>query len=59
MTPTFAMIAAGAKAGRKALDDYSTFDSSMVPDDVIETVVTQVLTAALALVPPPAQGKTP
>jgi hypothetical protein len=56
MTPTPAMIAAGAKAGRKALDDYSTFDSGMVPDDALDTFVTAVLTAALALIKPPVKG---
>jgi hypothetical protein len=45
--PTEDQIAAGVKAGRKALDDYSHFDSSMVPDAALEVFVREVATAIL------------
>jgi hypothetical protein len=45
--PTDAQIKAGCVAGRKALEDYSHFDSSMVPDDALETFVITVATAIL------------
>lgn len=49
--PTPAMIAAGAKAGRQALDDYSTWQSSFVSDQLLNQTVAKVLTAACALIP--------
>ena len=51
--PTQAQLAAGVKAGRKALDDYSSFDSSMVPDDALATFVAAVVEAAINVSPPP------
>jgi hypothetical protein len=39
-------------AGREALNAYSEFDSSMVPDDALETFCRAVLTAALNLPKP-------
>lgn len=53
MKPTEEQIRIGMSAGRKALDNYSSFDSSMVPDDALETFVTEVLTAVLASAPDP------
>ena len=47
ITPTKAQLDAGNKAGRKALDDYSTFDSNMVPDDALATFVAAVAAAIL------------
>ena len=56
MTPTPEAIAAGVAAARKAINDYSAFDSSMVPDDALAKVVTDALTAALAVLSPPTTG---
>ena len=57
MIPTTEAIAAGVAAARAAINDYSSFDSSMVPDDALEKVVTDALTAALAvLFPKPTTG---
>lgn len=53
-TPTDTQIAAAVKAARQAIEDYSAFDSAMVPDDALETVVTEALKAALN-VPAPIQ----
>jgi hypothetical protein len=50
-TLTQEQIDAGAKAGRKALQDYSAFDSSMVPDDALEQFVIDVGTAIINVVP--------
>jgi hypothetical protein len=52
ITPTQAQLDAGVKAGRKALDDYSSFDSGMVPDDALATFVAAVATAILNATPP-------
>jgi hypothetical protein len=41
-------IDAACTAARAAIDNYSSFDSSMVPDDALRTVVTAGLTAAIA-----------
>lgn len=60
ITPTAAQVAAGQAAGRKALDDYSHFDSSMVPDAALETFCRAVITAALNVpTPHPTTGSTP
>lgn len=48
-SPTPAQLDAATAAARKAIEDYSSFDSSMVPDDVLRTVVLEALTAALNL----------
>jgi hypothetical protein len=46
-TPTPSQLDAGFRAGRKALEDYSSFDSGMVPDAALEVFVKEVITAAL------------
>lgn len=51
ITPTQEQIAAGVKAGRKALDNYSRFDSGMVPDDALQTFVEEVAAAVLNTAP--------
>jgi hypothetical protein len=43
--PNEAGIDAACAAARKAIEDYSSFDSSMVPDDALRTVVTAALEA--------------
>ena len=48
-----AAIAAGTHAGRQALENYSHFDSSMVPDDALKTFCVAVITAALGTLPTP------
>lgn len=45
--PTDAQIAAACIAARKSIEAYSSWDSAMVPDDALETVVTAALQAAL------------
>jgi hypothetical protein len=50
--PTQAQLDAGNQAGRKALDDYSTFDSGMVPDEALAAFVEAVATAILNATPP-------
>ena len=45
--PTQSQIAAACKAARQAVENYSEFDSSMIPDDALESVVVAALTAAL------------
>jgi hypothetical protein len=50
--PTPAQISAGMARVRKALDDYSSFDSGMVSDDLLRTVVTEAGTAMLNVPPP-------
>jgi len=45
--PTVKQLNAGFDAGRKALNDYSSFDSSLVPDAALLTFVTAVATAIL------------
>lgn len=47
IVPTATQIAAGDKAGRAALDAYSSWDSSMVPDGALDTFVRQVASAVL------------
>lgn len=54
MKPSQAAINAGMAAGRKALEDYSSFDSAMVPDSALLLFVTDVLTAGFAVSTPPA-----
>jgi hypothetical protein len=54
MTATQEAIDAAIAAARAAINDYSSFDSSMVPDDALEKVVTDSLNAALAVLFPPA-----
>lgn len=50
-TLTQDQIQAGCAAGRKALQDYSAFDSSMVPDDALEQFVVDVGTAIINVTP--------
>ena len=55
--PTEAQLTAACAAARKAIDDYSAFDSSMVSDDVLQTVVSEALMAALNIpTTPPEKG---
>jgi hypothetical protein len=54
--PTHAQLNAGIVAGRKALQDYSSFDSSMVTDDALATFVADV---ALAILNVPAPHPNP
>jgi hypothetical protein len=58
---THAQLTAGIAAGRKALQDYSSFDSSMVPDDALATFVADVGQAILNVPQPhstpPPKGK--
>ena len=49
--PSKAQIDAGVAAGRKAIDDYSSFDSSLISDDVLLTFVTAVITAVVNVKP--------
>ena len=44
--PNSNMINAGFHAARAAIEAYSEIDSSMVPDEALMTVVTDVLQAA-------------
>jgi hypothetical protein len=53
VTPTAAQVAAACAAARKAINDYSPFYGSMVPDDALERVVTAALAAALGASPHP------
>ena len=53
--PSDAQVAAACAAARKAIEDYSSWDSAMVPDDALETVVTAALQAAFN-VPTPKTG---
>jgi hypothetical protein len=55
--PTTAQLTAATQAARKAIDDYSSFDSSMVPDAALTTVVESALIAALNV--QPQKGKKP
>ena len=47
IVPTTDQLNAGFDAGRKALNNYSQFDSDMVPDEALLTFVTEVATAVL------------
>ena len=58
MTPTQEAIEAAVAAARAAINDYSQFDSSMVPDEALGKVVTDALTAALGVMFPPTTGAT-
>jgi hypothetical protein len=56
--PTHAQLAAACAAARKAIQNYSAWDSSMVPDDALQTVVNAALVAALNIpVPHPQPPK--
>jgi len=57
MTPSQEAIDAAVAAARVAINDYSSFDSSMVPDEALAKVVLDALNAAFAVVS--AQQKTP
>ena len=59
MTPTQEAIEAAVAAARAAMNEYSSFDSSMVPDDALAEVVTKALSAALDIYfPPTTKGTT-
>jgi guanylate kinase len=45
--PTETQIEAGMAKARALLEAYSSFDSSMVSDDLLKSVVTEVATAIL------------
>jgi hypothetical protein len=45
--PTQAQLTAACTAARQAVENYSAFDSSMIPDSALQAVVSQALTAAL------------
>lgn len=45
--PSSAQIAAAMSAARAAIEAYSSFDSSMIPDDALQAVIVKALTAAL------------
>lgn len=47
---------AACEAARKAINDYSSFDSAMVPDDALRTVVEKALDAAVAVFNKPVKG---
>ena len=49
MLPTEDQIAEACKAARRAIEAYSSFDNSMIPDDALESVVVAALTAALSV----------
>jgi len=51
INPTAAQLKAACTAARQAIQDYSSFDSAMVPDDALETVVSKALAAALNVQP--------
>jgi hypothetical protein len=59
LTPTHAQIQAAVQAGREALNNYSEFDSSMVPDDALKTFCVAVVTAAINVPSPSPIGDTP
>ena len=52
--PTAAQQAAALQAARQAIQNYNEWDSSMVPDSALASVVNAALTAALNVKP---QGK--
>lgn len=54
--PTQAQLAAACTAARQAVENYSSFDSSMIPDDALQAVVSQALTAALNVPHPTPKG---
>jgi hypothetical protein len=58
MTPSQEAIAAGVAAARAAITEYSSFDSSMVPDDALADVVVKALSAALDVYFPQASATT-
>ena len=47
MKVTPAMLDAAVAEARKAIEEYSAFDSAMVPDSALKTVVERALIAAL------------
>ena len=57
--PTNSQLSAACDAARKAIQNYSSWDSSMVPDDALQTVVNAALVAALNIPQPTPKGKTP
>ena len=47
IVPTETQINAGFAAARAAIEAYSSFDNSMIPDDALMTVVEAVASAIL------------
>jgi hypothetical protein len=45
--PTQAQLTAACAAARQAVENYSEFDSSMIPDSALQAVVSKALVAAL------------
>ena len=58
MTPSQEATDAAVAAARAAITEYSSFDSSMVPDDALAEVVMKALAAALDVYFPQAKGTT-
>ena len=54
--PTEAQLTAACTAARQAVENYSAFDSSMIPDSALQAVVSQALTAALNVPTNPPKG---
>ena len=50
------VLNAACAAARKAINDYSSFDSAMVPDDALRTVVEKALDAAVVVFNKPVKG---
>lgn len=50
------VLNAACAAARKAINDYSAFDSAMVPDDALRTVVEKALDAAVIVFNKPVKG---
>lgn len=55
--PTAAQLAAACVAARASIEAYSSWDSSMVPDAALQTVVNAALVAALNTPTIPPKGK--
>ena len=55
--PTQAQLTAACAAARQAVEDYSEFDSSMIPDSALQAVVSKALVAALNVPTTTTKGK--
>lgn len=55
---TEAMIDAACKAARTAIQNYSQWDSSMIPDDALQSVVTPAIQAVVDILNTPTKGTT-
>lgn len=54
--PTPTQLAAANAEARKTIEAYSHFDSAMIPDSALQTVVKAALTAALNVPIVPKKG---